>query len=114
MKSLGTDEGWAQDINDAGVIVGRASGIDGDGNYFPKAFVNSEGVTYDLESLIDPSTGWTTFFEATGINTQGQFVGEGMYNGQITAFLMTPAVVPEPGSLAALSAIAILMRRRSH
>ncbi len=40
--------------------------------------------------------------QAYGVNDVGQNVGDGMYNGQITAFLMTPDGVdaPEPGTLA--------------
>jgi len=105
-------EGWAQDISTDGTIVGRAFGSDIDGNQISKSFVNIGGQTYDFESLIDPSSGWTLFFEAAGVNDLGQIVGEGIYNGQITGFVMTP--VPEPATVGviAIGAIGLLARRR--
>ena len=112
ITALALTEGWAQDINSDGTIVGRAFGSDELGNQISKSFVIADGVTYDLSSLIDPSTGWTTFFEAAGINDLGQIVGEGIYNGEITGFVMTP--VPEPATMGilVLAAPGLLIRRR--
>jgi len=52
-----------------------------------------------------------------GINDAGQITGTGLYDGQVSAFLMTdpPAAVPEPGEnlaiAAGLGSIALLRRR---
>ena len=60
-------------------------------------FLYSNGTIQMLTSLIPTATGWTNL-NATGINDQGQIVGQGTINGQQHAFLMTPGV-PEPGRL---------------
>ncbi len=39
---------------------------------------------------------------ATGINDRGQIVGNGTYDGQYLAFLLTPGAVPEPSTWAML------------
>ncbi len=50
----------------------------------------------DLNSLIDPSSGWS-LFDAYGINDSGQITGEGFISGHQHAFLLTP--IPEPSSI---------------
>jgi probable HAF family extracellular repeat protein len=95
-------------LNDSGQIVGQSQ-ASGGGDV---AFLYENGVMIDLNSAIDPSTGW----ELTGamaINDAGQIAGSG-YNpsGEIDAFLLTP--LPEPGVSAALaiSVSGLLTRRR--
>jgi len=53
------------------------------------AFLYSGGKMIDLNSLIDSTSGWT-LKTAQGINDNGQIVGEGIHNGYIRAFLLTP------------------------
>ena len=56
----------------------------------------------DLNTLIDPSSGWM-LEEATGINDNGWIVGYG-YNsatGRYDAVLLTP--IPEPSAFALLA-----------
>jgi len=54
------------------------------------AFLYQNGNTQDLNNLVDSSgTGWT-LTSATGINSSGQIVGYGIYNGSNSAFLLTP------------------------
>ena len=70
----------------------------------------------DLNSLIDPSSGWV-LTSGEGINDVGQITGYGTIGGETHAFLLTP-VVPEPSTLV-LAALGILglmafrKRRRS-
>jgi probable HAF family extracellular repeat protein len=62
-------------------------------------FLYSNGTIQTVLSLIPPGSGWSNL-AATGINDAGQIVGQGTYDGQQVAFLMTPDAVPEPGTLA--------------
>lgn len=57
------------------------------------AVIYRDGVLQDLNDLIDPSLGWE-LLDARSINDSGQIVGEGVINGHIHAFILTP--VPEP------------------
>lgn len=67
----------------------------------------------DLNTLIDPASGWT-LFDARDINDAGQIVGTGTISGTQHAFLLTP--VPEPETyamlLAGLAVIGVSARRK--
>jgi probable HAF family extracellular repeat protein len=98
-----------QGINAAGEIVGSAFG---NGSH---AVFWKDGTVTDLNTLIDPSSGWLL---TTGgaINDAGQIAAWGTLNGgNPHALLLTP--VPEPGSVALLCAglsallVAIASRR---
>jgi hypothetical protein len=49
--------------------------------------------------------------DAYGINDSGQITGEGLYDGQLSAFLLTdaPAAVPEPGMPLVLGAAFVMI-----
>jgi probable HAF family extracellular repeat protein len=69
-------------INNAGQVVGYG----GTGN---GASLYSGGTTLDLNTLIDPSSGWK-LVKATAINDVGQIVGDGINpGGQQEAFLLS-------------------------
>lgn len=113
LGTLGLGEGWAEDINDNGLIVGRVMGDDGTGNFVQRAMFYQDGTQYELlQQLIDPS-GWTVLFQATGVNDLGQMVGAGIFNGEIRAYVASP--IPEPAALSALvlTAGALVARRRN-
>ncbi|HEY9801833.1 MAG TPA: DUF3466 family protein [Leptolyngbyaceae cyanobacterium] len=87
----------ANDINDAGQIVGEAAKNEFDRHAF--VWTQSHGMV-DLNTLIDPNSGWT-LWGATAINNKGQIVGYGTYQQSYDyrAFLLTPKSaesVPEP------------------
>ena len=100
MHDLGNLPGYlssgAYDINNLGQIVGVSS-VD----YYNKhAFLYENGKMYDLNSLIDHSSG-LTLLQAQAINDSGQIVGYAVdANNQEHAFLLTS--VPEPSSIFAL------------
>jgi probable HAF family extracellular repeat protein len=92
--------------NASGQVVGEAQTT---GDAAEHAFLY-DGVTMtDLNSLIDPISGWT-LTESSAINDGGQIVGNGTIGGQTHAFLLTP--VPEPTSLTLLTAGGLLLLRR--
>jgi probable HAF family extracellular repeat protein len=107
-------------INDSGQVVGVAGSAFGITFTSPgmadsadHAFIYSNGLMTDLNSLISP--GWT-LEEATAINNAGDIVGVGVNpQGASDAFLLTP--VPEPSTLVlltigAVSLLAYAWRRR--
>ncbi|MCB1118802.1 MAG: hypothetical protein KDK65_02455, partial [Chlamydiia bacterium] len=52
------------------------------------------GTTYDLNALLkfdqDLSSPWQSLIKVTGINTQGQIVGQGIFGHQVHACLLNP------------------------
>jgi probable HAF family extracellular repeat protein len=77
-------------INNSGQVVG---------GYAPPrtapshAFLYTNGVRVDLNTLIPPNTGWTLLF-ASAINDAGQIAGNGQINGQTHAFRLDPVITP--------------------
>jgi probable HAF family extracellular repeat protein len=104
ISDLGTLGGWvsyAYDINQKGQIVGSAAVMSTD----MAAFLYDGGKMVDLNTLIDPNSGWT-LTEATAINDDGWIVGRGWNNVNGTsAFLLKP--VPEPSMLVLMFACAV-------
>ncbi len=83
IQSLGAGtQGWA--INNSGQVVGSFGAPGGN-----RAFLYSNGQMTDLNTLIDPSLGWT-LISATGINDSGQITGYGVNNDTQYVFLLTP------------------------
>ena len=92
VKDLGTLGGlWSYGlgINNSGQVVGYSSIAPVSGSFH--AFLYSNGNMIDLNTLIDPSSGWT-LQSGQGINDLGQITGYGVINGQTHAFLMTPVM----------------------
>jgi probable HAF family extracellular repeat protein len=92
VQNLGTLPGGSysqgKGINASGQVVGTADNSDG----YKTAFLYSGGVMQDLNTLIDPNSGWT-LYGAVAVNDVGQIVGSG-YNsndGQVDAFILTPS-----------------------
>jgi probable HAF family extracellular repeat protein len=72
-------------INDDRVVVGRATDFSGG----DAAFIWHSSKMIALNTLIPEESGWT-LTDAKGLNNLGQIVGQGKYNGQSHAFLLTP------------------------
>lgn len=77
----------ATDINNAGLVVGRASNP---GNV--RAVLWRQGQMHDLNDLANLPEGWH-LTEAMAINNAGEIVGLGSQNGQSRAFLLRPVVI---------------------
>ena len=93
LQRVGTSGGSssAKCINRAGQVVGLSGrdwlhSLDYDGSH---AFLWQKGELFDLNDFIPARSGWT-LQEATGINDQGQIVGNGLFNNQPCSFLLTP------------------------
>jgi probable HAF family extracellular repeat protein len=101
---LGAFGGRASDacsINDAGQIVGYS--FFGPMCHDPRATLfdpTGRGNNADLNTLIDPASGWTLTF-AKDINNPGWIVGEGINpEGEVHAFLLVPKAPRCPYALA--------------
>jgi probable HAF family extracellular repeat protein len=121
MRDLGILDGGADGLalalNDAGQVVGYFT-TDSTASQ-THAFLFSDGVMRDLNDLVPAGSGWT-LTSALGINNAGQIIGQGRYDGQSRAFLLTPVAVPLPRAaypaLATLAVAAVLpvARHRRH
>jgi len=121
LGALGEGYSYGLAINNLGQVVGYSTLTPLDLEYEQHAFLYTDGRMLDLNTLIDPDSGWI-LLEATGINDAGQIVGNGLFDGQYHAFLLTPTAngydlssVPEPATLPilALAALALIRRRRA-
>ena len=115
LGTLGLGEGWAEDVNENGVIVGRVFGEDQNQNFVQRAFVWENGQQHELLSLLNNNTpgvggGWTELFSASGLNDNGVIVGSGLLNGEIRGFMLTPT--PEPAALGAIGIIGVALASR--
>ena len=97
LGTLGGGSSYAYGVNDSGEIVGYSWLADGG----QSAFLYDDGTMLDLNSLIPSNSGWD-LLEAYGINDSGQITGEGLYNGQLSAFLLTDPPAGGPRSLTAV------------
>ena len=78
----------------------------GDAEYH--AFLFNGTTMTDLNTLINPISGWT-LVEAQDINDIGQIVGYGFNSGgQEHAFLLTPVPEPSTGFLLCIGVVSLL------
>jgi MYXO-CTERM domain-containing protein len=99
----------AYGINNSDWIVGRSNSDTGS-----QGFLWRSGTMTSLQGLLnDPNASHWQIFDAQGINSSGQIVGTGYYDGQLRAYVMTPLTTPEPWSFAPLLlGLVVLARRR--
>jgi MYXO-CTERM domain-containing protein len=118
LGSLGGNSGRAFGLNNAGMVVGM-SDVSSGAAYDYHAFLYAGGAMVDLNTLIDPATGWR-LVSATDINDQRQILGKACLGDTLECRAvrldLIPAV-PEPGAWAMLlAALALLgfarLRRR--
>jgi probable HAF family extracellular repeat protein len=92
-KDLGTLDvaSFGRAVNDAGLVVGNNLNLEGGG---PTAFAYEDGVMRNLFGLIPGDSGWVALRNAMDVNEGGQIVGQGIKDGQLRAFLLTPINLP--------------------
>ncbi len=91
----GTDSSVALGINNRDVIIGTSSSSStGLSNAFIDFDPSKPNSMVNLNSLIDPSSGWV-LNSASGINALGNITGTGKFQGQDRAYLLV-AAIPEP------------------
>lgn len=108
LGTLGGGSSYAYGVNQSGQIVGYSWLADGG----QSAFLYDDGAMLDLNSLLPNNSGWD-LLQAYAINASGQITGEGLYDGQLSAFLLTDppagpagiAAVPEPRMWLALGTL---------
>jgi probable HAF family extracellular repeat protein len=100
----------ANALNDASQVVGWSQVASG----AQHAFVYSNGTMQDLNLLIPPISG-ITLTTAVGIDDSGRIAAYGTdSSGQTEEFLLTPATVPEPSSLAIFGLVILGFTARHH
>jgi probable HAF family extracellular repeat protein len=85
-------------LNDLGQVVGCS----GSSKTNTDAYLYSNGVATDLNSLLPSNSGWDLTC-ASGINDSGQIIGTGTFDGQTAGFLLdteTASAAPEPSTTA--------------
>ncbi len=85
LGSLGGTESSARDINNHGQVVGYAQNASGE----YRAFLWEGSGMVDLNTLLPAESGWV-LLSANAINDAGQITGEGIYQNDRRAFLLTP------------------------
>ena len=125
LGTLGGAQSYAYGVNDAGTVVGYSLLSDGASH----AFVYSDGVMLDLNHLLPIGSGWT-ISDAYAINSSGDILGTGLFDGQSYAVELAPLgasvnqvdslsygvlATPEPATLlvALAGLLCILLRRVS-
>ena len=92
LGSLSAEGNRAYGVNNAGQIVGGPSAWADSGH---PPFIYCDGKMTNLNSMIDPDSGWHLIVAAT-INDSGQIAGTGKNRaGQLHALLLTPNPSPQ-------------------
>lgn len=103
----------ARDINATGIAVGYVAQLYGSPSFGGRAVLWDENnQILDLNTLLPAGSGWV-LLSAESINTRGDIVGVGTYNGASRAFLLS--VVPEPSVtlLIGMAGLGLLRRRKA-
>jgi probable HAF family extracellular repeat protein len=118
MQNLGTLSGFyvssADGINNRGDVVGMSASA-----WIEQyAFLYCGGIMTDLNTMIDPSSGWV-IDEAVDINDSGWIVAEGRMGGLGPQYALLMIPIPEPSTLVLLGTgllgpLTFALRHRRH
>lgn len=102
LGGLGGKHGVGNALNNAGQVVGWSEIADGTHH----AFLYDKGIMEDLNTLIPPTSG-LNLDTAVGIDASGRIVALGTDDSGVThEYLLAPATVPEPSTLALFGLVA--------
>lgn len=114
MTSLGTLDSLAYStavaVNDSDEIVGTASNASTIGtSTVLEPFIWVGGTMTNLNSLLPANSGFTSLQTATGINSSGQIIGEGIttsgaMDGYILDYTASDPPTPEPSTIVSMAA----------
>lgn len=91
---LGLSTGYASEINEAGVIVGRAMDM---GTLQFKAFVHIDGVSYDIAAQSDNGADYEYLLNGATVNADGVIAGTARGpDFSVVSFVARPIVDEEP------------------
>lgn len=115
LGGLGDGGGFANALNEAGVIVGSSYSPLTPGGAGQHAFVYADGAMTDLNLLVADPGGWE-LTDARDINEAGQILGTACQGGSCVSVVLTP--VPEPATgillLAGMGVLAVRQRQRTY
>jgi probable HAF family extracellular repeat protein len=94
LATLGGLNSYAYNVAASGQVVG-ASEVEMDSDYTHAFLYTSASGMIDLNSLIDPLSGWE-LSDASDINEAGQITGQGLIGDEYHGYLLTP-VAEIPG-----------------
>ena len=77
----------ALDINDSDVVVGTYTTSDGSS----RAIMWKGGIAQDLNDVLPANSGWV-LLRANAINSHGDIVGDGMYQGGVHAYVLSAPI----------------------
>ena len=92
LTTLGGLNSYAYNVGAGGQVVG-ASEVVTTSDYTHAFLYTSGSGMLDLNTLIDPLSGWV-LSDAADINDAGQITGQGLIGGQYHAYLLTPIAIP--------------------
>jgi probable HAF family extracellular repeat protein len=113
-------DGTMHDLGTLGGRISLARGINSHGDVAGTAFLDdftyhaflftSGGGMMDLNSLVDPASGWD-FMDAWEIQNNGQIIGYGTLGDDTHTFLLSPIPEPATWALAVCALLALGIRR---
>ena len=84
----------ALDINDSDVVVGTYTTSDGSS----RAIMWKGGIAQDLNDVLPANSGWV-LLRANAINSHGDIVGDGRYQGEVHAYVLSAPIGGTPPSI---------------
>jgi probable HAF family extracellular repeat protein len=93
LGTLGGRNSYSYNVGAGGQVVGASEVATTSGDTHAFLYTSGSGMV-DLNSLIDPLSGWE-LLDAADVNDAGQITGQGLIGGEYHAYLLTP--LPTPG-----------------